>query len=106
LLCKTFPLHGHFKPTVLLAHLATPFSKKQFTNPLVLSRGNVRHSLPHADGTGQSFLNSFYDRHYSSRFESACRKILDKRSVSDLPQNGDVLHKHPGIGPMPGKGYM
>jgi hypothetical protein len=54
----------------------------------------------------ECFFDPFYDLRDLSRFEIACRKILDKRSVSDLPQNGDVLHKHPGIGPMPGKGHM
>jgi hypothetical protein len=68
---QDFPLHGQFKPMVLLTYLPTPLSEPQLANPLVLSRGSVRYSLPHADSAGQSFLNSFYDRHYSSRFEMA-----------------------------------
>jgi hypothetical protein len=90
-------LRPRFLPAFLNPHLA---------DSLDTPVRRVTESFGKSRCLRECFFDPFYDLRDVSRFEIARRKILDKRSVSDLPQNGDVLHKHPGIGPMPGKGHM
>src|SRR5258708_7509782 len=84
--------------------LRSPFSEVQLADSLPLPFRSLRHCLCKTDSLGERLLDTAYEAGYFSRFEVACRKIFDKRAVSNLPQHADVLHKHSAVSSMPGKG--
>ena len=103
-------LHRHFWLPALHSRLSTrffpPSPKTQFVNPFLFSSRSLGHCLRKANGPSQRLLDSLYKAGSLSGLKITGREILDKRPVDDLAQDACVLHKHPRLGPMSGKGDM